>query len=659
MQRRGNLSVEDVGRNIDIDNGRILVRLLFRDGGYAQEFAAVDRSGDFHLLLSSLHKNMLTSSEHRSCSSPMIAGDRPHLFGICRESLRMVYSQAAIIEHNEQRVIVELSGAVQDHSLKCRIALEDGADWVHVAVDDEIGRGDSEPLVEYLMSSFAFVPEVQSILDSRKMDYTWAPIMRPGGDHLIGDRAFHSPALVVQHANKAAALIPDIASLTDCRDMPAALDLDMNNGLLSAPLISYGFCGYEPTRDGRYCRHDMTMAKRLASPRLSYAFYLMLDADCRRKSAHRAVATFLWKTYGGPGPHIHVGPETQTATYPLPALSEDEFYDAAERSWQLSRPFDRLRMDMVQLCRSHADLLVNTRLRTGALQGWFKQDGSPIPSEHPNIRMAASVLFLARLGRAISRIGYIRAAERGAKFILDELVPKYSYQDRTLAGAPDFDATNYVDEHTGMRPQSGWGMLWTALMCLELYESTGAKVYLEHGLYAIDQLCLLQCVWDNPFADQPSASGMCVKGNVGWEPDPELTAEFAHAAMRYGSITGDKEYFERGSAAFKAAILSPVPHPHTQARIAACVDAIKREFGSAFVHVGKKWGVPVTSGDIDKLEFGHGDIILDIRPNGGGVDRVVFGGMRGKAYKIHTGGTALACTSEKMQEGVLLMKNEE
>ena len=622
---------------MDIDNGRIRVRLFFRDGGYAQEFLAADRSGDFHLLLTSLHKNMITSSEHRSSTSPMIAGDRPHLFGICRESLRMAYSQAEVIEHSDERVIVELSGTVLDHALKCRITLEDGADWVHVAVDDEIQRGNSDPLVEYVMSSFAFVPKVQSILDSRKLDYAWAPTMRPESDHLIGDRAFHSPAVIVQRANRAAALVPDLAALGRNRNMPAALDLDLNNGLLPAPLISYGFCGYEPTSDGRYCRHDMTMAKRLTRPRLSYAFYLALDAECRRKSAHRAVATFLWKTYGDPGPHIAfglVGPDLQSgpsdepAIFDLPSSSEEEFHDTAERSWNLCLMLDQSpetddEKKILHACKKHADQLVNTRLRTGALPVWFANDGSPTPALQPNIRMAASALFLAKLGKATSRMGHIRAAERTARFILNELIPRYSYQDRTLAGASDFDSANCADEHTGMRPQSGWGMLWTALMCLELHESTGAKVYLDHGLYALDQLCLLQSVWRNPWADQPSIPGLCVTGNVGWEPDPELTAHFAHAAMRYGASTGDREYFERGSAAFKAALQATASDPFTRTRIAAYVAAIKSEFGSAFVHVGKKWGVPITSGDIEQIEFGRGDIVLDIGPNGGGPDRVV------------------------------------
>ncbi|MCL5103288.1 MAG: hypothetical protein M1133_04130 [Armatimonadetes bacterium] len=541
VQRRGSLNVEESGRNLDIDNGRIRVRLFFRDGGYVQEFHAVDRSGDFRLLLSSLHKNLLTSSEHRSCSSPMISGDRPHLFGMSRESLRMVYSQARVVEHSEERVIVELSGTVGEHTLTCRIILEGGAGAVHVAVDDEIQRGDSDPLVEYVMSSYAFLPAAQSILNARQVDYLWAPNMRPGSDQLIGDCAFHSPAAIVQHGNCAAALIPDLAVLDENRCMPAALDLDINNGLLAAPLISYGFCGYEPTPDRRYCRHDMTMAKRPASPRLSYAFYLMLDAECKRQSAHRAVAKFLWNTYSGPAPHGQ--------------------------------------------------------------------------SETPSPQSA----------------------------ILPE------------AGTGNL-STDCTDQHTGMRPQSGWCMLWTALRCLELYESTKDHTHLDRGTYAIDQLCLLQSVRRNPWTDQPSIPGMCARGNVGWDYDPELTAEFAHAAMRYGAITGDKEYFERGTAALNAAKQANVVDPRSQARIAARAEAIRSAFGSAFVHVGKRWAVPITSGDIARLEFGRGGIILNIQPNGGGPDRVVFGGMRGKLYKVRTGGTTVSCSSEQMQSGVRLIR---
>ena len=83
----GDLIVHRNGANLDIGNGRVMLRLYVRDGGYVQEFHAIDRAGQFRPVLSSLHKNLIAASDHRVCASPMIAGDRPHLYGVCRESL--------------------------------------------------------------------------------------------------------------------------------------------------------------------------------------------------------------------------------------------------------------------------------------------------------------------------------------------------------------------------------------------------------------------------------------------------------------------------------------------------------------------------------------------------------------------------------------------
>jgi hypothetical protein len=92
---RQGLIIESNGRDISIANGPLLVRLPLRDGGYAQEFQALDSKGAYRPVLSSIHKDLIPFSEHRACASPMIAGTREHLFAVCRESLRMVFSSVS------------------------------------------------------------------------------------------------------------------------------------------------------------------------------------------------------------------------------------------------------------------------------------------------------------------------------------------------------------------------------------------------------------------------------------------------------------------------------------------------------------------------------------------------------------------------------------
>ncbi|MCE5197594.1 MAG: hypothetical protein ABFD54_10835 [Armatimonadota bacterium] len=663
--RHGNIIVRTGDRNIEALNGRVMVRLLFCDGGYVQEFYAVNRAGDYVLLLSSLHKNLITSSEHRMCASPMISGDRPHLFGVCRESLRMVYSNADVTAHDENHVVIDLTGSVMGHSLTCRIVLADGENSVHIAVKDNIVCNGYDPLIEYLMSSYVFIPGRAPVTLGHEIDYTWAPLIRPANDQLIGDCAFHSPAAIIQHGPAAAALVPDLHSIEITRPMPVALDLDLQNGLLSAPLISYGFCGYEPTSDNNYCRHDITMAKRVSPPMLEYAYHLMLDGNCKRRSAFHETADFVWKHYGSRFTIKHTHPHSQSrqnetenavdAILSAPKVWEDDkacCYTAEcseQLYWLLMTGKDKR---IVPYCRSFADFLISKRLRSGAIPAWFTNEKQALPHTSTSICTAAAALFLARLAKVTKLKMYARAAEQSAKFVLNELVPKRLFQD-SLQGLDDNPGTTTcADPHSGTVTQGGWGMLWTAMMCLELHELTGVKNYLDQGIAVLDQLCLLQCVWDRPWDTQLPPAGMLVRGNVGWVADPLLTAEFARCATHYGATTGSSSYFERGAAALKAAMGAQVDCPATQLKIAASSAAIGSEFGDVFVHVSRKWAVPLNGLRVGHVEFGRSAITLDLDDSADG--RIVFGGMRGHTYKLSAGGRQVTCSSEEMLGGVAL-----
>ncbi len=169
--RHARLGIRSIGKDIEANNGRVGVRLAFCDGGYAQEFYASADGRKFQLVLSSIHKNLIPSSQHRALSSPMISGERAHLFGVCRESLRMVYDHAEIASQDDEIVVMRLTGSVQGHSLRCDITVREGCDAIHVAVEDQFKGGSSEPVLEYLMSSYAFLPRRTTVTTADELDY--------------------------------------------------------------------------------------------------------------------------------------------------------------------------------------------------------------------------------------------------------------------------------------------------------------------------------------------------------------------------------------------------------------------------------------------------------------------------------------------------------
>lgn len=723
--KHGDLLVTGTTDNFEARNDRVGVRLFLRDGGYAQEFRALDRTGKPRLLLSSLHKNLIPSSEHRVVSSPMISGDRMHLFGLCRESLRMVYSQAEVIHHNDEKLTVRLAGSAQGHTLDCRITISAASSAVHITVHDDIQRSGSDPLVEYLMSSYAFVPDGYLLGNDNGIEHAWVPNLRPGDDHVIGDCAFHSPAIVVQHERLAAALIPDLALLAENRVMPASLDLDLKNGLLPAPLLSYGFCGYEPVHHDRHCMHDITMARRIGAARLVYGFHLLLDADRDRGSAHRSAARFLWTTYGSRNCDLPVHPAHRPVSIQCRAVppdaqaacgmyfagmergdpglveaaraakeavlsapqqnglfptrfdpssgqwtgccigSGDTYYSTGECSNQaywLLQWHQEVEQDpeIIRFCRRLADALLESRPRGGGVPSWFDKDGEPVPEPQPGLHTAAAASLVAELGMVTGLTKYTSAAERLAKAALNEqqhaAVGQHYPMDPLPGKSPQADPHTLVgrDPHTGVRPQSAEWMLWTARLCLGLYRLHSDRGYLNSGLDLLDRLCLLQSVWRKPWNDSGPDPGTVARSNVGWAHDAGLAAEFARCAADYGAITGEREYCERAAAAIHAALREPDPDPISHARVAASAALMRARYGSAYVHLGRKWAAALDGCSVRLLKTGRGTISLALDSHGSGQPghRVVFGGLRGKAYRVSINGQGDLYTRAEMESGI-------
>lgn len=732
IEEQHDLTISSRGKDLEISNGKILVRFIYIDGGYASEFYAVDSKRNFHLILSSIQRNLILSSEHRASSSPMISGERPHLFALCRDSLRMTYTDADIYYRDQQKIVVRLIGAIQEHSLVSDITIEADSNIIHIDVEDTISSGASKSILEYLMSSYAFLPDGHIMPAGRELDYSWAPNLRPLNDNIIGDRMFHSPAVIVQQGHLAGALIPDMDILRDNRPIPTALDLDLTNGMLFAPLLSYGFCDYEKTGDGRYCRHDITMSRHLPNSTIRYGHYLILDADCKRKSAGNVVTHFLWDKYGkslakqqvlnnkrivescqsSPSPQpSHTGGRSSLyqarTAYGLYAegarthngdlinqareirdnilsltqynelfptwfdqkrgkwrncevSAEEDSYSSVECSTQL---YWLLKMNndlendgrIIPFCRHYADYLIESKLRSGAIPSWFSKDGQPLLALRSSAQTAASVLFLAELAQTTGLKMYLHACEQSARFILNDIIPHQNFLDFTCIEPEISLSFECIDPHTGMRPAGTHAMLWTAQMCMELYKLLDNPSYLKVGEEILDSLCLTQSVCDMPWISDSNAFGLIMKNNTGSQPDPELSAEFARCVMQYGAITGKCEYFERGTAALKAAMNSEC-NARSEAAVAASAAAVKHEMGSVFVHGGKKWGLGAFDYKVERLQIRSNRISININGNGhsNGTGRVVFGGLKGSTYRVTINGQCKSYDLEDLKTGILI-----
>lgn len=691
--RHGGLEVRTAGRDLEIGNGSVCLRLIFRDGGYAQEYYATDSRGQYALLLSSIHKDLIPFSEHRICSSPMISGSRNHLFGLSRESLRMVYSDVEIDRRIEDQISVNLSGSVMGHTLKSTIVLRNGSNAIHITVNDTITCGKRGTILEYLMSSYAFMPNGRIVPSAEDLDYAWVPNLRPEDDAVIGDCTFASPAAILLKGRLMAALIPDLNLLSQNRPMPTALDVDINNGLLYTPLISYGFCDYDISEDGKYCRHDVTMTRRLSSPNLTYGYFLVLDASCQKKRVHRQISDVLWNEYGQTACERHRSGDNLNCSKPTidvniikdailsapqknglfqtrfdaetgiwngcEAPADSAYYSTSECSNLLNRLLDIYESGdtdfrILTRCKEYANFLISNRLRSGAILPWYSRDCMPLTTLRSSAETAASALFLAKLARITGLKKHLSACKRSAHFVINNIIPRSAFLDSTCLST-DKSALANADPHSCTRPTGTRAVLWTARMCLEMYKLTEDRMYLDRGREALDQISLLQCVWNTP-QRQCGVVGLCIDSNIGGKPDCRLTAEYARCAMDYGALTGEKEYFQRGVLALSAVCSIPVEDERTRAEIEMDLRAIHSSFGSIYVHIARKWGTGLNGNNIKKLNFGRGSIEIEISGtvSSNGSERIVFGGLRGASYKLAINGVSKTYSRPELAEGIML-----
>lgn len=163
---------------------------------------------------------------------------------------------------------------------------------IEMAADFAVRR----PTVEYFLLSYAFTPDGKPMSRGGRPDWTFSPGLRPQDNQVVGDHFFRAPAISAQKGKLAAVIMPDVDHLADNRPMPTIVDLDCKNGVVDAPLMSYGFCDHKLVGHV-YFAHDASMVRRVPN-HLELAVDVVLAGDAEPSSAHQIAADETWKAYG-------------------------------------------------------------------------------------------------------------------------------------------------------------------------------------------------------------------------------------------------------------------------------------------------------------------------------------------------------------------------
>ena len=243
-----------------IENG--LVRLeLTREGRYLVERLFAWHDG-WELMLTSL---------------PAAAG--PGLDHVPRGD------QVRLLQDAPDQATLRVTGADGPRQFAIDIELHADERWFRYRVTEELAAPAPS---RSLQSRYRFVDD--------HVDFCWAPHLRPGADHVVGQFAFKSPAIIMQRERRLAALVADVDLINAAAAQLVCLEPDVSRHH-NGPLLAYGFKDHQP--EGLiYFRHKPDMIAALGKGARSYGYRIYLNGTAEPHYGYREIVRLLWRLYG-------------------------------------------------------------------------------------------------------------------------------------------------------------------------------------------------------------------------------------------------------------------------------------------------------------------------------------------------------------------------
>lgn len=241
----------------------------------------------------------------------------------------------------------------------------------------------------------------------------------------------------------------------------------------------------------------------------------------------------------------------------------DRWHSVLDMSWTallLLRWHEELEEDarILPYTRAYGDRLLQLQDEDGFFPSWLDpetEEPSAILAQSPQTSM--SVTFLLTLARITGEEKYASAAFRALDALLENVVPGGQWEDFETY----WSCCRVGQDHLGKRfernamfKQCSFSMFWTAEALLEAWRQSGKETYLAWGRRTLDELSMVQQVWQPPFIHIPALGGFGVMNMDGEWNDSRQTL-FAELFIDYGKALKEERYIERGLAALKAGFI--------------------------------------------------------------------------------------------------------
>lgn len=227
------------------------------------------------------------------------------------------------IDNNKNVVI---TGEINNVKLRQVISL--GAKDHNFHIDVTAMLPERENKLEYLLSTYRYSKDgAPEFIHTPTLKYNEERWKTPAEQQILGDRSFHSPAVILQDKQQFFSLVPDLNAINEYRvlspdarrtidiprnkfsvplieskyTMPTALDMNINTGLTKSPVIAFGFIDNIIQHHIRYLHpNDGKMVRTVSTSELKYAFDLFIGTDKKEGEGFKDITSFIWKQYGHP-----------------------------------------------------------------------------------------------------------------------------------------------------------------------------------------------------------------------------------------------------------------------------------------------------------------------------------------------------------------------
>ena len=244
-----------------------------------------------------------------------------------------------------------------------------------------------------------------------------------------------------------------------------------------------------------------------------------------------------------------------------PRESPYHVLDMSFTAWLMLTWYEELEQDnrLLDYALAYAEGLLGVQQKDGFFPGWLTKD-TFIPMQHLNQspETSMSVTFLLKLYELTKNQRYRTSALKALQAVTTHVIPVGQWEDfETYWSCSRYGEHDLVGKKVArndMFKQNTLGMYWTAQALLESYKVTKDKSYLHLGQRTLDEMLMLQAVWQPPFIHVPALGGFGVM-NADAEWSDSRQSLFSELILDYGKVLKNKEYSQRGLAALRASFV--------------------------------------------------------------------------------------------------------